>query len=85
MKDLLKELFYIAEDLPIESDAFSIMCDIEDALTDKLTGEDKRLFLEFIKARNKSVEEYAINDFKRGFEAGCRFKQSFPAIVCHHE
>jgi hypothetical protein len=71
MKDLLKELFYIVDDLPIESDAFSTMCDLEDILTDKLAGDEKKLFLDFVKARNKAVEEYSINDFKRGFWVGC--------------
>ena len=83
MKDLIKELSYIVDDIPAESDAFSTMCNLEDILTDKLTGEDKQLFLEFIKARDKSAEEYAIIDFKRGFETGCRF--NCPLSTVRHQ
>ncbi|MCL2698452.1 MAG: hypothetical protein FWE74_10295 [Oscillospiraceae bacterium] len=77
MKDLLKELFYIVDDMPIESDAFNKMCDIEDVLTKRLKGEEKQLFIDFVKAHNQAAEEYAINDFKRGFDTGFWFTQRF--------
>jgi len=72
MKDLLKELSRIVDETPIESDAFSKMCYAEELLDEKLQGDDKRVFDEFIKAENQAAAEYSVIDFKRGFIAGCR-------------
>ncbi|MDR2559468.1 MAG: hypothetical protein LBC86_08005 [Oscillospiraceae bacterium] len=79
MKDLIEELSYIVDDKPIKSDAFSKMCDIEDILTEKLIGDDKKIFLDFVKARDQAAREYSVVDFKRGFEAGFWFKQELSA------
>lgn len=80
MKNLIEELFYGNIDPQarvFKKDSYlkkqmAILANSEEALTDKLTGEDKEAFLSFVDASNVILSESELDSFIVGFRLGAR-------------
>ncbi|MBQ8943731.1 MAG: hypothetical protein IJ050_04435 [Clostridia bacterium] len=81
MKNIIKELYYgniEPQARSFENDSFlqkqmSILSTCEQALTEKLTGEEKKTFLTFANASNIVLSESELDRFIVGFRLGAKF------------
>ena len=81
MKNIIKELYFgniKPQARSFENDSFllkqmSILSTCEQALTEKLTGEEKKTFLAFANASNIVLSESELDRFIVGFRLGAEF------------
>lgn len=81
MKNIIKELYFgniEPQARSFENDRFiqkqmSILSSCEQALTEKLTGEEKKTFLAFANASNIVLSETELDRFIVGFRLGAKF------------
>ncbi|MGN1433673.1 MAG: DUF6809 family protein [Ruminococcus sp.] len=81
MKNIIEELFYGNIDPQtrgFKKDSYlqkqiSILSICEKALTEKLTGTEKKTFLSFVNASNIVLGESELDSFLVGFRLGARF------------
>ena len=81
MKNIIKELYFgniEPQTRSFENDSFlqkqmSIISSCEQALTDRLKGEDKNTFLAFANASNIVLSESELDRFIVGFRFGAKF------------
>ena len=81
MKNFIEELFYgnidpQARGYKKESNIRKVLDkinDIEEQLTNKLSNEEKKLFLDFVDAHSELSAESSLDSFIVGFRLGARF------------
>lgn len=81
MKNIITELYYGNVDPQargFKKDSYlqkqmSILSSCEEALTEKLTGDEKKTFLSFVNASNIVLGESELDSFLVGFRLGARF------------
>lgn len=81
MKNIIKELYFgniEPQARSFENDSFiqkqmSILSSCEQALTEKLTGDEKKTFLAFANASNIVLSESELDRFIAGFRLGAKF------------
>lgn len=81
MKNILTELYYGNIDPQargFKKDSYlqkqmNILSSCEEALTEKLTGDEKKTFLSFVNASNIVLGESELDSFLVGFRLGARF------------
>ena len=81
MKNIIKELYFgniEPQARSFENDSFlqkqmSILSSCEQALTEKLTGDEKKTFFAFANASNIVLSETELDRFIVGFRLGARF------------
>lgn len=81
MKNIIAELYYGNIDPQargFKKDSYlqkqmSILSSCEEALTEKLAGDEKKAFLSFVNASNIVLGESELDSFLVGFRLGARF------------
>lgn len=88
MKNFIKELYFNNIDPQaryFEQNSYlqkqmSTLSECEQILTEQLTGDEKKSFLDFVNASNIVLSESEIDRFILGFRLGAKF--AFDAFVC---
>ena len=80
MEDILTELFYIAEEeqgaiLPPHPKGYETINDIEEKLLNRLTAEDKELFIAFSNHMSLILADNNCQAFKKGVKMGVRLSK----------
>jgi hypothetical protein len=74
MENIIKELNHCFNDETLfNSREYYQICKMENKLRKRLKPKDERLFFAYTEACGVLSQQYAKEDFKRGFIAGCNF------------